>query len=264
MTAVEAVEQRVTRDLAGRQPGAAPRGPPAAARRRAATSTTSVHGALRRRSSAARTRTPGSSTSTSPARSTSTGWSPIYTYEDLAGRVAEPLPLLIPHPALHAAAPATRWPTGWCNHVGEPVVMVVADDRYLAEDARRPDPRRVRGPAGRGRRRAAPARATTRCTTTSRTTSRRTWCRRSATPPAAIAAAPHVLELDLTIERSCVDAVGGQGGATPAGTPTTGRCGSTRSTQTSTSVRAAHRRQARPAGGRRSRWSPPTSAAASA
>ncbi|HSO65993.1 MAG TPA: molybdopterin cofactor-binding domain-containing protein, partial [Ornithinibacter sp.] len=59
----------------------------------------------------------------------------IYTWEDLTGRVAEPLPVLIPHPAL------THPRTGHClardevNHVGEAVVMVVARDRYLAEDA---------------------------------------------------------------------------------------------------------------------------------
>ena len=40
----------------------------------------------------------------------------IYTYEDLDGRVAEPLPLLIPHPALHAprtgvSAGQRRWST---------------------------------------------------------------------------------------------------------------------------------------------------------
>jgi carbon-monoxide dehydrogenase large subunit len=59
----------------------------------------------------------------------------IYTYEDLDGRVAEPLPLLIPHPALHA--PVTGYPlaNGVVKHVGEAVVMVVATDRYLAEDA---------------------------------------------------------------------------------------------------------------------------------
>ncbi len=58
----------------------------------------------------------------------------IYTYDDLPARLAEPLPLLIPHPALtaprtgHALAPAV------VHHVGEPVVMVVASDRYIAED----------------------------------------------------------------------------------------------------------------------------------
>ena len=59
----------------------------------------------------------------------------IYTWDDLTGRVAEPLPVLIPHPAM------THARTGYClakdevNHVGEAVVMVVARDRYLAEDA---------------------------------------------------------------------------------------------------------------------------------
>jgi CO/xanthine dehydrogenase Mo-binding subunit len=58
----------------------------------------------------------------------------VYTYEDLYGRVAEPLPLLIPHPALHA--PRTGYPlaNGVVKHVGEAVAMVVAVDRYAAED----------------------------------------------------------------------------------------------------------------------------------
>ena len=33
------------------------------------------------------------------------------------------------------AGPATRWPTDVVHHVGEPIVMVVAESRYLAEDA---------------------------------------------------------------------------------------------------------------------------------
>jgi carbon-monoxide dehydrogenase large subunit len=59
----------------------------------------------------------------------------IYTYEDLHGPMAEPLPVLIPHPQL--TAPRTGYPlaNGEVNHVGEPIVMVVATDRYLAEDA---------------------------------------------------------------------------------------------------------------------------------
>ena len=49
--------------------------------------------------------------------------------------MAEPLPVLIPHPQLHA--PRTGYPlaNGEVNHVGEPIVMVVATDRYVAEDA---------------------------------------------------------------------------------------------------------------------------------
>jgi CO/xanthine dehydrogenase Mo-binding subunit len=59
----------------------------------------------------------------------------IYTYEDLAGPLAEPLPVLIPHPQL--TAPRTGYPLvkDVAHHVGEPVVMVVATDRYVAEDA---------------------------------------------------------------------------------------------------------------------------------
>src|SRR2546423_12072543 len=69
----------------------------------------------------------------------------IYTYEDLDGRVAEPLPLLIPHPALHA--PRTGYPlaNGVVKHVGEAVVMVVAAHRDVAEDAAGPVPANVRG-----------------------------------------------------------------------------------------------------------------------
>ncbi|MQA02183.1 MAG: molybdopterin-dependent oxidoreductase [Streptosporangiales bacterium] len=63
----------------------------------------------------------------------------VYTYDDLvadtATRVAEPLPVLIPHPALHS--PRTPYPLAKdeVNHVGEAVAMVIARDRYLAEDA---------------------------------------------------------------------------------------------------------------------------------
>ncbi len=66
----------------------------------------------------------------------------VYTYEDLlesdrddGTHVSEPLPLLIPHPALHA--PRTAYPLAReeVNHVGEAIAMVVARDRYVAEDA---------------------------------------------------------------------------------------------------------------------------------
>ena len=59
----------------------------------------------------------------------------IYTYDDLHGPMAEPLPVLIPHPQLYA--PRTGYPlaNGMVNHVGEPIAMVVATDRYIAEDA---------------------------------------------------------------------------------------------------------------------------------
>jgi aerobic carbon-monoxide dehydrogenase large subunit len=59
----------------------------------------------------------------------------IYTWEDLPGAIAEPLPLLIPHPALTHGRTAYALAKDVVRHVGEPVVMVVARDRYVAEDA---------------------------------------------------------------------------------------------------------------------------------
>lgn len=59
----------------------------------------------------------------------------IYTWEDLPDLLAQPLPLLIPHPALTHGRTAHPLAHDLVRHVGEPVVMVVARDRYLAEDA---------------------------------------------------------------------------------------------------------------------------------
>ena len=59
----------------------------------------------------------------------------IYTHEDLPGAVGEPLPVLIPHPALTASRTGSPLAKDEVNHVGEAVVMVVATNRYVAEDA---------------------------------------------------------------------------------------------------------------------------------
>jgi aerobic carbon-monoxide dehydrogenase large subunit len=59
----------------------------------------------------------------------------IYTYDDLPEALAAPLPLLIPHPALHAGRTGHALARDTVRHVGEAVAMVVARDRYLAEDA---------------------------------------------------------------------------------------------------------------------------------
>src|SRR5690349_20242706 len=59
----------------------------------------------------------------------------VYTWEDLPGRIGEPLPLLIPHPALTHGRTGYPLARDVVRHVGEPVAMVVARDRYLAEDA---------------------------------------------------------------------------------------------------------------------------------
>lgn len=59
----------------------------------------------------------------------------IYTYEDLPERMQRPLPLLIPHPSLTAPRTQYALANGEVNHVGEAIVMVVARNRYAAEDA---------------------------------------------------------------------------------------------------------------------------------
>jgi carbon-monoxide dehydrogenase large subunit len=165
----------------------------------------------------------------------------IYTYDDLAaapeGTVADPLPLLIPHPALHA--PRTGYPLARhkVNHVGEPVVMVVAHDRYLAEDA-----------AGRIVVRYEPlppvvgveaARAATRAVHDDVPDNVAAHLlQESGDVDSAMAAAPHVLELDLAIERSASMPMEGKG-VYARWDAVEGSMRVYSSTQTSTSVRAA-------------------------
>ena len=48
--------------------------------------------------------------------------------------MAEPLPLLIPHPTLTHGRTPYALARDEVNHVGEAVVMVVATSRYVAED----------------------------------------------------------------------------------------------------------------------------------
>jgi carbon-monoxide dehydrogenase large subunit len=59
----------------------------------------------------------------------------VYTHEDLDGSFAEPLPLLIPHDDL--IAPRTQYALAKdeVRYAGEILAMVVARDRYVAEDA---------------------------------------------------------------------------------------------------------------------------------
>jgi len=58
----------------------------------------------------------------------------VWTYADI-GPCQRRMPLLIPHPDL--THPYTRYALAKdeVNHVGEPVAMVIAESRYLAEDA---------------------------------------------------------------------------------------------------------------------------------
>src|SRR5438445_1327827 len=59
----------------------------------------------------------------------------VLTAADL-GRLAEPLPMLLPHPALEQPRTHVVLATDTVRYVGEPVAFVVADSRYRAEDAR--------------------------------------------------------------------------------------------------------------------------------
>ncbi|NIJ13180.1 carbon-monoxide dehydrogenase large subunit [Saccharomonospora amisosensis] len=59
----------------------------------------------------------------------------VYTYEDLTGPMAQPLPVLIPHPTLTHGRAQYALAKDEVNHVGEAIAFVVARDRYIAEDA---------------------------------------------------------------------------------------------------------------------------------
>ena len=168
----------------------------------------------------------------------------IYTYDDLlaadeteGSSVAKPLPLLIPHPTLHA--PRTGYPLAReeVNHVGEPVVMVVARDRYVAEDAAERIlisydflPPVVGVDAARRAERAVHEDVPDNVAAHSRD--------EVGDLDTAMAAAPHRLTLDLEVERSASMPMEGRG-VYARWDAAEGRMRVYSSTQTSTSVRAA-------------------------
>ncbi len=126
----------------------------------------------------------------------------IYTYEDLEGAAAEPLPVLIPHPALHA--PRTGYPLAKdeVHHVGEAIAMVVAYSRYLAEDAVAKiivDYQIL--PAVVGIPTAMAAGAAVHVDVPDNIAAH--LIQQNGDLDALMAAAPHILQLDLSIERSC-------------------------------------------------------------
>ena len=160
----------------------------------------------------------------------------IYTYDDLDGRLTEPLPLLIPHPSLSHPKTPYVLAKDTVHHVGEPVAMIVARDRYVAEDA-----------AGRIRVSYDPMPPVVGVAE-----ARRAGHLVHADVPGNIAAhhveqvgdvdtaledAPHTLDLDLSIERSASTPLEGRGVVARWDLDGTVRVYS--STQTSTSVRAA-------------------------
>jgi carbon-monoxide dehydrogenase large subunit len=161
----------------------------------------------------------------------------IYTYEDLAGPLADPLPLLIPHPALTHGRTQYALARDVVHHVGEPIVMVLARDRYLAEDAAerivvsyRPLPAVVGVEAARA------AELLVHPDVPGNVAANMTQS--VGDVDAAIAAAPHVLELDLSIERSASTPMEGRG-VLARWDPESHRLRLWSSTQTSTGLRAA-------------------------
>jgi CO/xanthine dehydrogenase Mo-binding subunit len=138
----------------------------------------------------------------------------IYTYEDLAAdagsRVAEPLPLLIPHPTLTHGRTQYALAREEVNYVGEAVVMVVARNRYLAEDAAA----RIRVsyeflPAVVGVEEARAAEHLVHADVPGNVAA--VMVQQTGDADAAIDKAPHVLELDLAIERSASTPLEGKG-----------------------------------------------------
>ena len=168
----------------------------------------------------------------------------VYAYDDLVDadatdgtRVSERLPLLIPHPALTHGRTGYPLANGVVRHVGEAVVMVVARDRYVAEDAAglvRVDyevlPPVVGVAAARDAAHLvhddAPGNVAAHLV------------QEVGDAPAAIAAAPHVLELDLDVERSMCSPLEGRG-VLARWDADEGSMRIWSSTQTSTGVRAA-------------------------
>lgn len=161
----------------------------------------------------------------------------IYTHEDLEGAMAQPLPVLIPHPALTHARTAHALAHDEVNHVGEPVVMVVARDRYVAEDAAG----RIRVdyepmPVVVGVEAARAATHTVHADVPDNVAAH--LVQEVGDVDAAIAAAPHTLTIPLAIERSACMPMEGKGVlASWDADDQSMRMWS--STQTSTGVRAA-------------------------
>ncbi|QZY30076.1 aerobic carbon-monoxide dehydrogenase large subunit [Nocardioides coralli] len=159
----------------------------------------------------------------------------VWTHEDLQGAMAEPLPLLIPHPTLTHGRTQYALARDEVNYVGEAVAFVVAEDRYVAEDAVtriRVDYEVLEPVVGVEAARAAqkavhddvPDNVAARME------------QENGDARAAIADAPHTLSLDLTIERSACQPLEGRG-VVARWDPDLGRMTVWSSTQTSTGVR---------------------------
>jgi len=161
----------------------------------------------------------------------------VYTYDDLTGAMADPLPVLIPHPTLTHGRTQYALAKDEVNYVGEAIAMVVAENRYIAEDA----VSRIRVeyevlPAVIGVDAARAAENLVHDDVPGNVAARMEQSVGDA--EAAIAAAPHRLTLDLEIERSASMPMEGRGTVARWDTDSR-RLQVWTSTQTSTGVRAA-------------------------
>ena len=161
----------------------------------------------------------------------------VYTYDDLTGAMADPLPVLIPHPTLTHGRTQYALAKDEVNYVGEAIAMVVAENRYIAEDA----VSRIRVeyevlPAVIGVDAARAAENLVHDDVPGNVAARMEQSVGDA--EAAIAAAPHRLTLDLEIERSASMPREGRGTVARWDTDSR-RLQVWTSTQTSTGVRAA-------------------------
>ena len=168
----------------------------------------------------------------------------VYTYDDLDGPMAEPLPLLIPHPTLTHGRTQYALAKDEVNYVGEAVAFVVAVDRYVAEDALdrirvsyEPLPAVVGIPAAREAAHLVhddvPGNVGAHME------------QHVGDAAAAIEKAPHRLSLDLDIERSACQPMEGRG-TVARWDPDQGRLQVWTSTQTCDRRPGGGRRQARP------------------
>ncbi|WP_248582792.1 aerobic carbon-monoxide dehydrogenase large subunit [Nocardioides sp. InS609-2] len=159
----------------------------------------------------------------------------VWTHEDLTGAMAAPLPLLIPHPALTHGRTQFALAKDEVNYVGEAIAFVVADDRYVAEDA--VDRIRVSYeflPPVVGIEAARAATNLVHDDVPGNVGARME--QKNGDAPAAIAKAPRTLSLDLFIERSSCQPMEGRG-VVARWDPDTSRLTVWSSTQTSTGVR---------------------------
>ncbi|MGK2875348.1 MAG: aerobic carbon-monoxide dehydrogenase large subunit [Nocardioides sp.] len=161
----------------------------------------------------------------------------VWTHEDLTGPMAEPLPLLIPHPDLTHGRTQYALAKDEVNYMGEAIAFVVAEDRYLAEDAvsRIQVSYQVLPPVV-GLDNAIAAQRLVHDDVPGNQGA--LIEQNTGDVEAALASAPHRLTLDLTVERSACTPMEGRG-TVAKWDPDINRLQVWTSTQTSTGVRAA-------------------------